>query len=627
MCGICGFTGENQFEILNKMISRLTHRGPDSEGFHLDDQVNLGMRRLSIVDLQDGNQPIFNENRELVVIFNGEIYNYQELRKELLTKGHTFYTDHSDTEVIVHLYEEYGVDWVKQINGMFAVALWDNRNQKLILYRDRVGKKPLYYALKNSQLIFASEIKSLLIHPSVSKRIDDTSLYRYFASKHISAPNSIYHDIKQLLPGHMLIWHLGEVKQSLYWKPDFSPLESPVSSKEAAIQIRRLLYKSVIKRMNCDVPYGAFLSGGIDSSTIVTLMSRAKSTPVLTFCLGYDDKIEGQFKGKDQDIFYARKVAKHLGTEHHEYIINAKIFSDSMPEILCAFDEPFSGTVSTFFLSKFISKYVKVALSGDGADELFGSYLTHRLSFPIARYLNFNRQGKKYFEDFSKEELRLLAPFNTATQFQFLKDIAIDNELNWRDKLAVFPFEERQQLLNRDFLKSLPPFTGPLNLFKEKTPFTATDPLNFSLELDQKELLTNQILPFVDRLSMAHSLEIRCPFLDYELVDFVNSLPGEFKINNTTTKYILKQAVKNLLSKDLINRPKEGFVQPIYSWMHGVLKDWVIDQLQTLHEDIFNNQYLNKIINNFYDGDTRFNARIWSLVCYSIWRKNIRSIH
>jgi asparagine synthase (glutamine-hydrolysing) len=578
------------------------------------------MRRLAIVDLQTGRQPLCNETGDIWTVFNGEIYNHVELRRQLESKQHGFKTNHSDTEVIVHLYEEYGEDWPNHVNGMFGVALWDNREQKLLLYRDRIGKKPLYYALKNDQLVFGSEVKAILQHPLVSRDLDCRALYHYFGLKNISAPDTAYSDVKQLLPGQFLVWHQGKSRVQPYWKLDFSqPLD--VSEEEASHHLLQLLEDSVKLRMQCDVPYGAYLSGGVDSSSVVAMMRKHQSKPVVTFCLGYEDEPQGQFIGKAQDIAYARQMAERLGTEHHEYIIDAKQFADHMPEVLSAFDEPFSGTISTFFLSILIKKHVKVALSGDGADELFGSYLAHRLAFPIQSYLLLKDRGKTEWNDLEKQDIESIRPFDNPDQFRFLKHIASSDLAAWRSKLAVFSNGERNQLLTREFLHAsgYPEIADAYQALEGK--LTAKDILNKSLEMDQLELLPNQVLPFVDRLSMAHSIEVRVPYLDYRIVEFSNRLPGNLKIKNGIVKYIHKKAMENLLPTDLVERPKEGFVQPIYSWIHGALKGWVEERLDALDGRVFNFEYVKKLKEKFQSGDQAVNNQVWNLVCFGIWHE------
>jgi asparagine synthase (glutamine-hydrolysing) len=598
------------------MCDKIVHRGPDESGYYEGGRMQMGMRRLSIVDLAGGRQPVANEDGSILTVFNGELYNHLELRKELREKGHVFRTRNSDTEIIVHAYEEWGADWVRRVNGMFGLAVWDRTEERLLLYRDRMGKKPLYYALADGTLVFGSEIKSLLLHPKVSRDLNPAGLAGYFALKNTSAPDTAYAAVRQLLPGDMLIWKNGEARTERWWKPSFTPIED-ITEEEAAREIRRLLESAVRLRMQCDVPFGAYLSGGVDSSTVASLMSRFHSHPVQTFCLGYEDDVQGQFEGKAQDIHHAREMARRIGSDHHELIINAQTFAESMPDVLAAFDEPFSGTISTFFLSTLIRQHVKVAISGDGADEIFASYLTHRLSFPMEHFLRLKGQGKSEHAQFSEDELALLHPFDSPDRFAFLRRIASPVMSEWRDALSVFTTAERARLLMPDFFGDCLPPVNPYRAFD--TGGTARDALNRTLEVEQAELLPNQILPFVDRLSMAHSIEVRCPFLDHRLVEFVDSLPGEFKIRGGVNKYILKKAVEGIIPPEVVNRPKEGFVQPIYSWMHGALRQWTVELLESLPGEIVNLRYVEPIKRAFLDGDTAMNAKIWNLACFSLW--------
>jgi asparagine synthase (glutamine-hydrolysing) len=622
MCGIAGFTGPPKSELLRNMCAGIQHRGPDDEGTYETSDISLGIRRLEILDLDTGQQPISNEKEDVWVVFNGEIYNHRAIRQDLIDAGHYFRTSHSDTEIIVHAYEEYGVDWPEKIqaNGMFSIALWDARYKKLILYRDRMGKKPLYYAYVKGGIVFASEIKSLLLHPDISRELDHHALAQYFMLKHVRAPATAYVQIRQLLPGHLLVWEPGrEVKIKSYWSLFFASCQGKINEEEAANRISSLIKDAVALRMDCDVPYGAYLSGGLDSTAVTALMCRMQTKPIKTFCLGYTDNAIGQFAGKAQDLYYARMMAQRLGTEHHELIISAQQFAADMPKIMSAFDEPFSGTISTWFLSTLIENHVKVALSGDGADELFGSYLAHRLAFPLDYWLFLQQQGKTERSDLSIEDMARLKPFDNKEGLRFLNTLAFSDQAQWRESLGVFSPDELEKLLTAEFLDQSVRVTVA-NCWPSLTQgLSASDVLNQSLEVDQRDLLSNQILPFVDRLSMAHSIEVRCPYLDHRIVALANSLPGGMKIKNGVTKHILKKSLEGLLPDDLLHRPKEGFVQPIYAWMHGSLRQWTLDRLAELPADIVRSDYVAQLGKHLTDGDSSVNAKVWNLVCFSIW--------
>jgi asparagine synthase (glutamine-hydrolysing) len=605
------------------MCRALNHRGPDGEGYINYPDVTLGMRRLAIVDLAGGSQPITNEDGSVVTVFNGEIYNHAAIRRSLAKKGHRFATHHSDTETIVHAYEQYGENWPEsaQVNGMFGLAIWDATKKRLLLYRDRIGKKPLYYALVPSGIAFASEIKALMIHPDVSCEWDYGALYHCFGLKNTSAPRTAYRQIRQLEPGHVLAWTPGGGVEPPrpFWKLDFTPFEAVPSEEEAAARILEILTDAVRLRMDCDVSYGAYLSGGMDSSAVASLMARFQSKPVKTFCLGYADLDGGQQAGKSQDIYYSRMMTDRLGTDHHEHIITAGDFARDFDGVIRAFDEPFSGTVSTFFLSEFMRRHITVAVSGDGADELFGSYLAHRLAFPVAAWNRLKALGKSRFEDLNAGERASIIPFDTPKQWAFLGRVAAPSLAAWRERLDVFSHAERRELLSPDFLDAAGEDVGTNPYAPIELSLTADDPLNQSLETDQRELLPNQVLPFVDRLSMAHSIEVRCPFLDHRMVDYVNRLPGAYKIQGTSTKHILRRALAGLLPRELIMRPKEGFVQPVYTWMRGPLKAFASEALSSLPENLLNRRAVSELARRFMEGDQSVNAKVWNLTCFAIW--------
>ena len=623
MCGIVGFTGSAKPEVLWAMCRRLTHRGPDDEGYAELPGVSLGMRRLAIVDLAGGRQPQANEDGTVVTVFNGELYNHAALRRELTARGHIFATHHSDTECVVHAFEEFGPDWpeVAKANGMYGLAIWEAKAARLFLYRDRLGKKPLYYAAVPGGIVFASEIKALLLHPDVSRGLDYGSLYGFLGLKNIPGPATAYAAIRQLPPGCFLTWSAGEGISApvAYWRPDFRPAEPLPTEEEAARCILELLTDAVRLRMDCDVSYGAYLSGGVDSSAIASLMSRFSTKPVKTFCLGYADLEGGQAAGKNQDLVYARDMAARLGTDHHECVISSTQFFCDLPNALATFDEPFSGTISTFFLSAFMRRHITVAVSGDGADELFASYLAERLSFPIETLLSMDPGRAKEWGDFTEADRAKFAPFDVPESFAFLRRIADPDVAIWRDRMSVFSYEERQELLSPEFLMAAGAAVGKNPYGTLARDLTAMDALNRNLEIDQRELLPGQVLPFVDRLSMAHSIEVRCPFLDHRLVDYANRLPGRYKIGGGVTKRVLRLALRELLPRELLERPKEGFVQPVYTWMHGRLQKFMASSMDCLPETLFRHEAVTRLRDRFLAGEKGLEAKVWMLVCLSLW--------
>lgn len=614
MCGICGFTGKASEAILKKMMDSIFHRGPDEDGFYSDGKINLGIRRLSIIDVETGHQPIHNEDKSIWLVFNGEIYNFLELRAGLEKKGHRFYTNHSDSEVLVHLYEEYGNDFIHKLNGMFAIALWDKGKETLLLIRDRMGVKPLFYTLTNGSLIFASEIKGILVHPAYTKDANYDALYHYFTFKNIPAPLTAFKDVYTLLPGEIISFKEGRLEKKRYWKVKFS--EDPLCDESSvAGTISKLLEDAVRLRMRSDVPFGAYLSGGVDSSAVVALMTRFSDRPVKTFSLGYED----EFKNKEADLYYARKVSEVYNTEHYEHIMSHKELIDDIGSVIGAFDQPFSGTISTYFLSKLLKKHVKVALSGDGADELFGSYLSHRVAQPMYHFSRLYDKVKS--NTLTEDERGLLSPCDTVFLEELFKKSG-GNEARWRYNLCLFSDEEKDRLLTNSFKTKLTG-TNSCALIKEHfANLTASDPLNRILEMEWNTQLPDQMLAFVDFLSMAHSVEIRSPFLDYRLVEFVATVPGNMKIRNGNVKDILKKTVAPLLPEGITTRPKEGFVLPVFDWMVEKLKDYSMDVLserRLTRHNLLNADAVKNILQSYYSGNRDNAGKVWNLMMFQLW--------
>jgi asparagine synthase (glutamine-hydrolysing) len=615
MCGICGFTGKSDDFTLKKMTRILFHRGPDEDGYYSDGLINMGIRRLSILDLYSGKQPIHNENKTVWTVFNGEIYNFQELRIELTQKGHKFYTDHSDTEIIVHLYEEYGDNFPHKINGMFAIALWDKNVQKLYLIRDRMGVKPLFYAIINNILIFASEIKAILSHPLYSKEINYEGIYHYFTFKNVPAPLTAFKGIFSLLPGEMIIFKNNKIEKKRWWKIKFNEKED-YSEEYVKEKILFLLEDATKLRMICDVPFGAYLSGGVDSSSVVAMMTKFTDKKIKTFSLGYEDEL----KNKEADLYYARKVSETFKTEHYEYIMSYKELIDEIENVIKAFDQPFSGTISTYFLTKLITKYVKVALSGDGADELFGSYLSHRVAQPMFHFKNlYNLYKKGILTDEQKKNF-------LPCDIKFLQELynkSEGEEVLWRYNLYLFSDLEKKRLLSKKFQSNLNNDINTLEVVKRYfSDLTAKNPLNRILEMEWNTQFPDQVLAFLDFLSMAHSVEIRSPFLDYRLVEFVSTIPGNMKIRNGNVKDILKKTVEQLLPEGITKRPKEGFVLPIFDWMVEKLRDYCMDMLSekslTKH-NLLNKDVVKNILSDFYSGNKSAAGKIWNLMMFQVW--------
>jgi asparagine synthase (glutamine-hydrolysing) len=601
MCGIAGVFGRGDTATVARMAALLHHRGPDDELLVSGADFALGARRLSIVDVEGGRQPVANESENVWAVQNGELYNFAGIRDELGAAGHTFHT-HCDTEILPHLYERDGARLPERIQGMFALAIWDSRKHVGLLARDRTGKKPLYYLQDGDTLYFASEIKALLEVPGFERRIELEALHHYLSYKHVPHPLSIFQRIRALPPGSRLVFRPGrEPVVERYWSASFTP-DTTIDEAEAADRLLELLREAVRRRLMGDVPIGFFLSGGIDSSLSTALAAELSSGPVKTFTLTYGSG--SSTEGKDDDRRWARWVSERYGTEHHEATIEFSHFPDTIGPILRCFDEPFAGVVSTYFLSELIAKHVKVAVSGDGADELFGSYLAHRLAFPLAG------EGPPSPGDVGRAELDRLSGLP---------------DWEWRSRLLVFDEDAKRSLYAPEMQEASRSFDTPQHL--RTTAFqglTATDPLNRILEAEFRTIFPDQVLTFVDRLSMAHSLEVRTAYLDTDVVEYVTSLPGSMKIRDGETKYLLKRVAERYFPAEMAWRAKEGFVMPVTDWLLHDLEEYVRDTLGEAalrRSGIFAPAAVRDLVDRFYreGGDYTFGNRILALVVFQEW--------
>lgn len=594
------------------MVRTLAHRGPDDEHVVAGERFALAARRLSILDLDHGRQPLANEDGTVVACQNGELYNYPTLRPELASRGHVLTTG-CDTEVLPHLYEEHGTALPERIDGMFAVAVWDDRNQVGLLARDRMGKKPLYYHLDRGVLYFASEIKAMLAIPGFRRRVDLAALHHYLGYKHVPHPLSIFEGVRILPPGHLLVYRPGQAPEvRRYWAPDFSPDPEAADLPEEALvdRLLALLRRGVERRLMADVPVGFFLSGGIDSSLSTVLAAELCPQRVRTFCLTYE--ADSTHPGKELDRQWARWVAERWGTEHHEETVRFSRFPDAVKEILRHFDEPFAGVVSTYFLSQLISRHVKVALSGDAADELFGSYLSHRLAFPLANYETYRQTG----------DSSLTRPFEE--QPEFLARLAGKPDWEWRADLLVLTDAEKRDLYSPEVAAELAGTSTAEHLREAFAGLTAQDPLNRILEMEFRTVFPDQVLTFVDRLSMAHSLEVRTAYLDTDFVEFVTHLPGRWKIHDGETKYLLKQAARRYFPEEMVRRPKEGFLMPITQWILNDLEEYVRDTLapeRLRRHGFFDASRVRALIDRLYQGGADYRAvnKVYALLIFQEW--------
>ncbi len=623
MCGITGFIDlwdrgqarpvEERAAILDRMCRIITHRGPDDQGVMLEQGIALGMRRLSIIDLVSGHQPIAGEDGSVTIVFNGEIYNFLEIKPQLEARNHTFKT-HSDTETIVHAYEEFGAECLQHLRGMFAFAIWDDKARELFIARDRAGKKPLYYTTTpKGTLVFGSELKSLLEHPDVKRELDEEALDAYITLGYVPDPLSIFRHVYKLPPGHYLKFSKGNVSVKQYWDFDFQPTASR-SEKDYIEELRALLDESVRLRLISDVPLGAFLSGGIDSSAVVAMMARHMGQPVKTFSIGFREDSYNELK-------YARLTAEKIGSDHHEFIVTPDICS-LVDELTWHFDEPFadSSALPTYMVSKLAREFVTVILSGDGGDELFAGYtryVVERKREGFARLPKSLREGVM---------LPLSERLPHATWGRnYLHNVSLDPIARYLDSVSIFTSLNRKSLYSSDFSQKLEPSGYAGKLFRELTGNIKSDePLDSLLYLDSKTYLPGDILVKVDRMSMAVSLEARAPLLDHKLIEFVTRIPASLKLAGLETKYLLKKAVDGLIPSEILHRPKQGFGVPIQEWINQQLRSRLRETLtesRTRQRGYFNSHYVEVLLDEHERGRRDHSMGLWALFMLELWNR------
>jgi asparagine synthase (glutamine-hydrolysing) len=629
MCGIYGYVssrGGIQPEILRRMGDTLRHRGPDDEGEwirHSEElAVALGHKRLSIIDLTSAaKQPISDEDGKIWLTYNGEIYNFRELRSELAAKGHTFKST-SDGEIIVHLYEEMGAACLERLKGMFAFALWDETQQTLFLARDRIGKKPLHYAIYDGGIAFASEIKALLKHPQVVKEIDLSALNKYLTFEYVPAPATIFKSIKKLEPGHYLSYQNGKSEIKKYW--DIPLADYPIGFKtedEYAEELRDILERAVRSRLVADVPVGVFLSGGIDSGVIAALAAKA-NRKIECFSIGFD---EPSF----DESSHAKSIAKALGLNHRLKIFNTREMLDNLDELPNFLDEPLADAsiLPSYLLSKVASERLKVALSGDGGDELFAGYPTYQAHRIITYY--------DLLPETLKNSVKALAAWlpvshgNISTDFkikQFLRGAGVSPEIRFFMWMGSFTESEKKGLLSSGVRAAL----AHENTYEDVFAYIRESGLNKDLErilyLSMKLYLQDDILVKVDRAAMANGLEVRCPLLDQELVEFACRLPMQYKLHGLKTKYLLKKAAAGILPDSIINRKKKGFGIPISKWLTGELKSYMLDYLgeeRIKRQGYFNYPYIKGLIDDHLHKRKDHRKLLWTLLIFQIWHDRV----
>lgn len=624
MCGIAGFLPRFEIaekrELLKRMTDIITYRGPDEEGHFIRDNVAMGMRRLSIIDLKGGSQPIYNEDETIAIVYNGEVFNYKDLQNELKSLGHIFKSD-CDTETIVHAYEEYGFDCINKLNGMFGFAIWDSKKEILFIARDRLGVKPMHYYHDDESFVFGSEIKSILEFPGVNRQIDPVALNLYLAFYYIPAPYTIFKGIKKLLPGHyMVISKDKEPVINKYWDIKRDDKIYNLSYEEHKSNIRNLLSDSVSRRMIADVPLGAFLSGGIDSSIVVGLMARSSSKPVETFNIAFKD-----YKVYDESD-RARAVASFNKTNHHEFVLEYNDLMEVLPKIIWDLEEPFadSSAIPTYYVARETRKHVTVALSGDGGDELFGGYTKYTGEYWLGLY---NRLPVLLRKQVVERIIDIL-PAGRGNRFKeltrkakkFLRSNGALAEERHHGLMLSFSDDMRASLLadNEQLVREV-----SQNIVNEYfLRYENADNLFRMSYTDLKLALPDDMLTKVDKMTMLNSLEARTPFLDYRLAEYAFNVPSKYKLVGTNGKYILKDTFKDLLPEGILNKPKSGFGVPVGEWFKKDLNSLLMETLSKNKietQGLFSYNYISGLIEDHISERNDFTPQIWSLLVFELW--------
>lgn len=622
MCGICGkiyhdFNRSVEEPIINDMMDSIVHRGPDDEGKYLNKNVGLGFRRLSIIDLSLGHQPMTNEDGTVWLVFNGEIYNHQDLREILLNKGHIYKTK-TDSETIIHLYEEFGVNCVDHLRGMFAFAIWDNNKKQLFIARDRLGEKPLFYHFDNQKFLFGSEVKTILQEKNIERSINFEAMDCYLSLRFIPAPNTMFNEIKKLPAGHFLLVKDGKLEIKQYWKPSY--IEKYKGTKQQAIEELDNMMAEVVKmRLMSDVPLGAFLSGGIDSSLIASLISLNSESKPNTFSIGVVDD-------DYNELPYAKAVAEKYNTTHREFLIKPVIL-DILPKVIDMMDEPTDPfAISVYNISQVTRQHVTVALGGDGGDELFGGYdryhgnkfVSYLHNIPeIIRKTSLETLIKIFPEDFSKKSLsQKLRWLNHMSSF--------DDDRRYFESMSFFRFldKNKNELYSSDLQSKLNgdhPSKYIGNYFNDDVTNNYLDAMMYT---DLMSRLPDYTLQILDRMTMAHSLEGRSPYLDHKLVEFAATLPPEWKVSNGKLKAILREYSNKYLPPVLLTREKQGFGFPLNRWLKNDLKEMINDVFSSsklISDGYFNRNYVNKIKDEHQKGIVDHQMRIWGLLNMELW--------
>ena len=621
MCGIVGQVRPRGSAVASglseRMCALLEHRGPDARGIHCDGNVALGIQRLRVIDLDTGDQPIYNEDRSVIVVLNGEIYNYRELRADLRRRGHQL-TSNGDTEVIAHLYEEYGVDCVRRLHGMFAFALWDTRRQQLLLARDRVGKKPLVYCERDGVLSFASEMAALLGDDEIVREVDYEALDAYLALGYVPAPMTALRGVTKLPPGHTLTLRDGRTELRRYWKLDYSAKLTDVPVDELCERLRAGLLTATRQRMVSDVPLGAFLSGGIDSSAVVAAMAQQSTEPVRTFSIGFDDQ------GFDE-LPHARQVAERFGTVHEEFQVRAQAI-EVVPKIVRHYGEPFadSSAIPSFYLAELSRRQVTVALNGDGGDESFAGY-TRYVANRLAGRLDVIPGGlRRAVADVAARlpaDGRVESLQNKVRRFAGA--LALEAPARYAAYMSWFDRAQRRELYTPAFLAGAG-LTGDRVITSAWAGSSGASIIDKMLEVDVNTYLVGDLIAKIDTATMSHGLEARSPFLDHELMEFAASIPASLKVRGSEKKWILREALRGWLPDEILDRPKQGFSVPLSGWLRGDLRSWsreVLLDRETLDRGYFSRDVIASLLDRHAAGRDDDAKRIWALLMLELWHR------
>jgi asparagine synthase (glutamine-hydrolysing) len=620
MCGIAGqvrLEGAVQASLINRMCSALEHRGPDARGVHVDGPVGLGIQRLRVIDLETGDQPIFNEDRSIVVVLNGEIYNFQALRKRLQQHGHVF-TTHSDTEVIVHLYEEQGRDCVLSLHGMFAFALWDSTRHELLLARDRVGKKPLFYSHLGGNMSFASELPALLENEDIPRTLDHRALDCYYAYQYVPAPWSAFEAVRKLPPASTLVLRDGRISIERYWRLDYTKKRRFSSISEIHAEIRDHIEAAVRRRLVADVPLGAFLSGGIDSSVIVAAMARA-TTDVKTFSIGFQ---ETGFN----ELPHARRVAERFGTDHHELVVVPSAI-EILPQLVRHYGEPFAdvSAIPSFYLSRFAREQVTVALNGDGGDESFAGYNRYAANAYAARLDRLPLGVRRLVVPAASLVPAGSEPASAGNRIKrFAETLPLTAFDRYARYMSCLSAERRAELYTAEHRERIGESLAPEVMRSAWGAHAGQHIVDALLEADVETFLPGDLLVKMDIATMAYGLEARSPFLDHELMEFAASLPAALKLSGREKKVVLRDAAAEWLPRDLLDRPKQGFGVPLARWLREDLREFAHDVLldpASLDRGYFRRSAVEQLLRTHVEGREDLSSELWTLMCGELWHR------